>query len=285
MLKLLYQLSLLLLVVFMTIPAVADPPGRVVSLGPIITETIYLLGADDRLVADTAYCKVPADAMNKIKIGSVMQVDVEKIVALKPDIVLASALARGSQLQLMKHMGLNVVQFHNPETFADMCRMTREIGRLMGKADAADRIIRDSRKAVDEVIAKTAGLPRKKVFMQVGLKPLHTSPKGTFTSEFIEFAGGINIAANARTGNYSREKVLQENPDIILIATMGTSKSGARKEKAIWMGYKSLKAAQTNRIYILDPEVVCSPTPVGFIEALQEIALLIHPDYQNPIAP
>lgn len=198
--------------------------------------------------------------------------------ALKPDIVLASALAREQQLKLMKNLGLKVVQFSNPETFSAMCRMTREIGRLMGKESAAVEIIENARRAVDKIISRTADLPRQRIFMQVGIKPLHTSPKGTFTSEYIEFAGAINIAASARSGNYSREKVLRENPDIILIATMGSSKSGAQKEKDIWMGYDSLKAARNNRIYILDPELVCSPTPVGFVDALREIVMLIHPD-------
>lgn len=264
------------------VPAFAGTPERVVSLGPIITETIYMIGANNRLIADTTYCNVPADARSKIKIGSVIQVDVEKIVSLKPDLVLASALARKRQLELMEKLGLRVIQFNNPETFAEMCDMTRRIGQLMGKPAAARRITENARQAVDAIISRTADLPRPKVFMQIGLKPLHTSPRGTFTSEYIEFAGGINIAGGVGSGNYSRENVLRENPDIILIATMGSSKSGALKEKETWMSYSTLKAARNNRIHILDPEAVCSPTPVSFAETLKEIVTLIHPDLSDP---
>lgn len=258
-------------------PAVAGPVTRVISLGPIITEMIYLLGAGDLLVADTNYCNVPEAAQHKPKIGSLMQVNVEKIITLEPDVVLANPLASQQQLQLLKNMGIRVVQFQNPETFAKMCTMMQQLGELLGKANRAREITAQAQADVDAVKNAVAGLPRKKVFVQVGMKPLHTSPKGTFINEYIEFAGGINVAADATTGNYSREMVLEQNPDIILIVTMGSSKKGAETEKKIWESYDSLAATRNQAIYILDPEIFCSPTPASFSDGLREIAALIHP--------
>lgn len=256
----------------------ARTPSRVISLGPIITEMIYLLSADDLLIANTSYCNVPEAAKHKPKIGSLIQMNVEKILTLEPDVVLASPLASQQQLQVLKNMGISVVQFQNPETFAKMCAMMAQLGELLGKADRARQIIDAAEKEVDTVITATSALPRKTVFIQIGLRPLHTSPKGTFIHEYIEFAGGINVAADATSGNYSREVVLEKNPDIIFIATMGSSKSGAKKEKKTWESYPSLTATKNQTIYILDPEAICSPTPVSFAETLKDIVPLIHPE-------
>lgn len=258
--------------------AAAEVPRRIISMGPVITEMIYLLEADDRLIADTTYCNVPEAAKTKPKIGSVIQADVEKIISLAPDIVLANPLARGKQLDLLRNMGLRVVQFENPATFEKICRMTEELGQLLGKEELARKIILDARATVDVIIQRTSRLPPRKVFIQIGFNPLHTSPKGTFVNEYILFSGGINVAADETSGNYSREKVLENNPDVILIATMGSDTAGAEKEKKTWLSYSFLNAARTGEIHVLDPEIICSPTPISFAEALAYVADLIHPE-------
>ncbi len=258
--------------------AAETAPERIVSLGPLITEMIYLLGADDRLVADTTYCNVPEAAKTKTKIGSLIQADVEKIISLRPDIVIANPLASESQLKLLRRLGIRVEQFENPATFDKICNMTATLGELVGQADKARGIIDQARAEVDDIIRRTSKLPPRKVFIQIGFNPLHTSPKETFIHEYITFAGGINIAADEKSGNYSREKVLEHNPDVILIATMGSDRTGAEKEKQTWLGYTALNAARNGEIYVLDPEILCSPTPVSFAEALAYIVPLIHPE-------
>ena len=257
--------------------AETEVPARIISLGPVITQMIYLLEADDRLVADTIYCNFPEDARRKPRIGSVIQVDVEKIISLGPDIVLANPLARERQLDLLRDMGIRVVRFENPATFGKICQMMDELGRLLGKQALAEKIISQARAAVDDIIRRTSRLPARKVFIQIGFNPLHTSPRDTFINEYITFGGGINVAADEKSGNYSREKVLETNPDVILIATMGSDRAGAEKERQTWLGYPFLNAARTGEIHILDPDIICSPTPVGFVRALTTVAELIHP--------
>jgi iron complex transport system substrate-binding protein len=259
------------------LPVEADTPRRVISLGPVITEMIYLLGADDRLVADTIYCNVPEAAKTKVKIGTVIQMDVEKIISLAPDIVLANPLASEKQLNMLRQMGLRVVQFENPATFEKICVMMDELGKLLGQEDKARTLITEARATVNAILSRTRQLPPRKVFIQIGMNPLHTSPEGTFIHEYITFAGGVNVAAREKSGNYSREKVLEINPDVILIATMGSDTAGAEKEKKTWLSYSSLNAARTGEIHVLDAEILCSPTPVSFAEALTYVAALIHP--------
>ncbi len=98
-----------------------------------------------------------------------------------------------------------------------------------------------------------------------------------FINEYIRYCGGTNIAENESSGIYSREKVIQENPDLILIATMGTSKKAGELEKKRWMSFPSLRAVQGNRVHVLDPEMICSPTPTTFVKGLETIIPLVHP--------
>jgi len=252
-------------------------PQKVISLSPIITETIYLLNGQDLLIADTSYCNSPEQAQFKEKIGSVIQMNVEKIISLHPDLVIASPLSREKQIQILQNQKINVIKIQNPQTFPQMCEITLTIGKALGKTDMAKKIIAAAADEVEAIKLKTEGLPKKKVFIQIGMKPLHSANKDTFINEYIKYGGGINIAETEKSGIYSREKVLKENPDLILIATMGTDKKAGEIEKQKWMKFTSLNATIKNQIYVLDPELILSPTPVTFVKGLKQILSLIHP--------
>ena len=251
-------------------------PQRIISLGPVITKTVYLLGAGDRLLADTTYCDDLPTAP-KEKIGSLIQVNVEKIISMKPDLVLASQFTKEKQIRVLKQFDIPVVQFKNPRTFEGICVNTRRLGELLGAADKAEAIIAQARAEVADIQKLIAPLPPKKVFIQIGIKPLHTANEETFVNEFIRFSGGINIAAHENSGVYSREKVVKENPDVILISTMGSSKPAGIKEKQQWMTFGTMAAVQHNAIHLLDSEIICSPTPLIFARGVKEITRLLHP--------
>jgi len=254
-------------------------PQKVVSLGQTITERIYLLGADSRLIADTIYCVEPEDAKTKEKVGTLLQANLEKIIALKPDLVLASNLARPKQLKKLEDLGIRVVQFSYPKNFSEICQQFLELGEILGKKEKAKEIIDNTKKEVAAIRMKIKDLPKKRVFMQIGIKPLHAVTEESFLNDYIEFSGGINIALNEGSGTYSREKVLRGNPEVIIISTMGSSKGEAgRKEKEGWMKYGSISAVKNNNVHIVNPDKLCSPTPITFIEALLEIAKIIHPN-------
>ena len=260
----------------------APAPERIISLGQTITERIYLLGADRNLIADTVYCIQPEDAKYKEKVGTLLQANLEKIVALKPDLVIASNLARPKQLRKLKDLGIRVVQLSYPKNFSEICRQFLELGELLGKEEEAKEIIDNTRKKVAAIRMKTKNLPKKRVFIQLGIKPLHAVTKESFLNDYIEFAGGENIALNEGRGAYSREKVLKGDPEVIIISTMGTSEGeSGKKEKESWMKYGSIAAVKNQNIYIVNPDKICSPTPITFVEALREIAEMIHPDFSD----
>lgn len=272
----LVRLSLLFyLLVWHNIGYASDYPKRIVSLGPSITEGLYLLGAGDRIVGVTTYCIKPPQATKKEKIGSVTAVDVEKIANLKPDLVIATSLTSQKAKEKLKGLGIKVVDFSLPRNFSDLCEKFLMLGRIVGKGSEAEDIVRKANREIDTIRNRLKGLPKPKVFIQVGARPLFTMTKDSFVNDLIELAGGINIAGEARGGLYSREKVIEQNPDVIIIMTMGIV---GEEEKRIWQSYRTLKAVRDNRIYIMNSYKIGSPTPVTFVETLKEMAGLLHPE-------
>ena len=153
-----------------------------------------------------------------------------------------------------------------------------ELGKIVGREKEAGGIMERAKNRVNLIDMRVKGLPKLKVFIQTGARPLYTANKGSFVHDYIIRAGGINIAADSPGGFdygiYSREQVVKENPDVIIIVTMGIV---GEQEKEIWQKFKTINAAKNNRIYIVDSHKACSPTPVSFAEMLEEIALLLHP--------
>ena len=274
------------LILFYAVTATASAQGpavRVISLSPIITETIFLLGAGDQLIGDTTYCTQPPEADKKEKIGSVTQVNVEKIISLRPDLVITSALTREKQIKILKAQGIRIMEIANPKVFDQMCALTRKIGAALGRTKEAENIIKTATADVNRVREQVKDFSPRRVFIQIGLKPLHTVNKDMFINEFIVLSNAVNIAEDQPSGVFSREKVIEENPDVILVATMGSSKKAAVLEKERWMGFPSLKATQTHEIHVLDPEAICSPTPASFAQGLEQVAALIHPRIKDRI--
>ena len=248
-------------------------PQRIISLGPAITEELYLLGVEDRIVGTTVYCNKPSPAQNKEKVGTVIKFNLEKIVHLQADCVLATSLADPQDVGKLRDLGIKVVCFPPAQDFSQICEQFLELGRVVGEEREAKRIIHQAKTRVGQIRKEIEDLPGQKVFVQTGARPIFTINQDSFINDFIEFAGGINVASASGSGFYSREKVLQDNPDVIIITTMGIV---GEEEREIWERFSALKAVQDNRIYIVDSDSFCSPTPVSFVQTLEEMVELLH---------
>jgi iron complex transport system substrate-binding protein len=277
-----FLLCLLLLAVAGLSPAAAlcddgQYPQRIVSLGPINTENIFLLGAGDRLVANTSYCVHPDAARSKEKIGSVMQFNIEQILGLRPDLILATGLTSPQQVAQLTASGVRVVHFRQPSSFAAICEQFLELGKLLGLEGKAQEIIDEARKEVGAIQRRVKGLPPKKVFLQVGATPLFSSVESSFTNDFIVLAGGVNIAAGKHDGRYNHEMVTAQNPEVIIVAIMGSEGGTGAREKEGWLRFTPITAVQNQQVFVLDADLICSPSPLTFVKGLEQVAALIHP--------
>ncbi|MFH1288157.1 MAG: ABC transporter substrate-binding protein [bacterium] len=265
---------LLIIIFFLCFCKTSFAYERIISLGPATTEALFLLGAGDRLVGCTVYCQNPVEAKKKEKIGTVIEVNIEKVVSLKPDLVLATSLTDVQSAAKLKSLGINVITFSLAKNYLELCDNFLKLGELAGKKEEAKKIVEDSKNKVESIRKKFKNSQKTTVFVELGSKPLFALTKDSFGNDFIEFAGGINIVKDLKVGFYSREEVLKNNPDVIIVADMGIA---GEEEKKVWEGYKVLRASRNKRIHVFDAYALCSPTPVSFVGTLEEMVKILQP--------
>ena len=214
----------------------------------------------------------PQDAEKKIKIGNLAEMDLEKVYKLKPDLVLATPMADQKQIKKLQNLGIKVQLFQYARSYQDLCDQLLLLGKLIGKEKEAKQIIDNQWLKIKSIQKKIKTENKPKIFLQIGVNPLFTINKDSFINDYINFAGGINIAKDAHSGIYSREQVVKLNPDIILITTMGIE---GNKEQSNWEKYKTINAVKNNHIYILDKYQVCSPSVISFVNTLKVIKGII----------
>ena len=283
--SLIYNILCIILFCLCSSTLAGQYPQRIISLGPINTENVYLLGAEDRLVANTRYCVRPEAAKTKEKIGSVMQFSIEKIIGLQPDLVLATGLTRPQQVKQLQNAGIKVVHVKQPGSFAEICSQFLFLGKLLGLEQRAKEIISRAKAQVADVQQLVSSLPERKIFLQVGSQPLFASVPSSFTNDFILLAGGVNVAAGQKTGTTNYEKVIAENPDVIIIAIMGSETGIAATEKQKWQNISVISAVKNKRIFVIDPNIACSPSPITFADTLKIMATFIHPELAEQKTP
>ncbi len=254
--------------------AEAAPPRRIVSLGPVITEELFLLGSGESVVGRSHYCTKPEEARKIEEVGNVVELSTEKIVALRPDLVLTTGMTDPGPVEKLKRLGIPVMEFPQDNNFKGICDSFLRLGQTVGKEKEARELIRSAEAGVNAVRASMPSKTKPAVFLEIGLDPLVTITKESYLNDLIESAGGTNVARDARRSLYSREKVLAQNPDVILIVSMGFD---GEEEKKTWQGYGGLSAARQGRIYIVDSDLFCAPTPLSFVKALKVMKEMLGP--------
>ncbi len=150
---------------------------RIISLSPTLTEELYLLEADDLIVGVTSFCQKPEASMEKEKIGEVINVNFEKIVALEPDAILATSLTNKRSVDRMKQLGLNVLYFDYAKDFTDICDHFLRLARPVGKETRAREILAGIENRVETIRKRNEKATRKRVFLQIGANPLFEAKK------------------------------------------------------------------------------------------------------------
>jgi iron complex transport system substrate-binding protein len=257
---------------------VPDDPRRVVSLAPSITEIVFALGEEDRLKGGTQHCDYPAEARLLPRVGSYVHLDLERIVALKPDLCIGVRDGNPvGQVKELEAFGIPVYAV-DPRTLNTTINTVMEVGRLLNADQKAQHLAAEMRSRIElirERVAKTN--PRPRVFFQIGTAPLVSAGNNTIIDELIRAAGGQNLAAGVVPyPRFSREQVLALRPDIIIITSMtkGTEPEG---ELVQWRKYEELPAVQNQRIYCVSSDLFDRATP-RLVKGLEDLAKLIHPE-------
>ena len=251
---------------------------RIVSLAPSITEILYALGLENQIVGVTQHCNYPADSLTKPKVGSYVDLNVEKILTLKPDLVIATADGneKDSVERLVK-FGIRVL-VTNPKNLPEVFKTIQTIGRVTGREKQALSIVASLQKRADDIIENCARLSRPKVFLQINEQPLMTVGRDTFHNNLITLANGMNVSGGAaiKYPKFSLEQVLKAKPDVILITSMERGAAGENKKER-WKQWGQIPAVKNGRIQLLDSDLLDRPSP-RLVDGLEALAKAIHPE-------
>jgi iron complex transport system substrate-binding protein len=257
---------------------VTAAPQRIVSLAPGITETLYALGLDNKIAGVTSYCNWPARALKKPRIGGFTNPSIEKIVSLKPDLIIATIDGnRKDTVMQLERIGLPVYVV-NPSQTDKILEGILHIGEITNRKNAAAQLVKKLRARLNNITTQTENKTKPRVFFQIGLEPLITVGSGTIIHEVIERAGGFNIAGNdtARYPRYSAEGIIKGAPDIILFAPMAHDKEFTAVKK-FWREFQQVPAVKNNQIYPVNTDLISRASPRLF-DAIETMALIFHPD-------
>jgi iron complex transport system substrate-binding protein len=241
---------------------------RIISLTPSITQELLDLGLKENIVGATSFCDITKDNKDLI-VGSAVTVNVEKVLLLHPDIVFTSGLTKDKTISTLKNNGVKVIRFGKMKSFDDICDHFIKLAGYVHKKDIAEVTVKQSRAKIDSLVATVPKHTNSlKVFFQVGTKPIFAVIPNTFMNDYITFSGCKNVLNDFTRVTLGRETVLNRNPDIIFIISMGAI---GDKEKEKWKSYPELNAAKSNKIFIVDANIAASPTVLSFTKALEII--------------
>jgi ABC-type Fe3+-hydroxamate transport system substrate-binding protein len=248
-------------------------PERIISLGPAITRQLSLLDVEDKIIGVTTYCSV-SNPVDIERIGTVTEANLEKILMLNPDIVFATNLTNLKTIQRLKNLNINVVVFDEVKNFNQLCGQFLKLAQLVNKEKIGREIISEAGEKLSNLSNKNKNLFPQKVIVQIGANPLWVATKNSLINDFVLLAGGINLGPAGENGLVSREYIVRQNPDVIIIIEMGIL---AEEEKENWLKFETINAVRQKRIYIVDSYDICSPTPLSFVGTLEELFKLFHP--------
>jgi len=253
-------------------------PRRLISLAPSITEILYFLEAGDRLVGVTSFCNFPPEVKNKPRVGTYWEFNLEAILALKPDLVLAMAhQGEGpGSLQVLEHWKIPYY-LGRADTLPGLFRLIEDLARLTGQEEVARRKLPPLKARVRQVQQRVQSLPRPRVLLEIDQEPLITVGRSSIQGDLIQRAGGANIAGKVdqRYPVFNLEEVLKSQPEVILFTGMADATSLPRRMN-FWRQWTMLPAVKAGRLHWVEPDLVDRPGP-RLVDGLEMLANYFHP--------
>ena len=258
-------------------------PQRIVTLAASLTEIVFALGQGHRVCGVEQFSDYPPVALTLPKVGSYINPDVERIVALRPDLCLA--IKDGNPYHSVARLeGLGIpVYAVDPRNLRGVIATVLEIGRLLNAGPQAEALAADLSCRYHRLISLVALINRRpKVFFQIGISPIVSAGSHTFLDELITTAGGLNLAAGkVPYPRFSQEQVLALQPEVIIITSM-TRGEVFDLVKAAWSRWDTLPAARDHKIFLVDSDIVDRPSPRIF-DGLEVLFRLFHPELSGEL--
>jgi iron complex transport system substrate-binding protein len=256
-----------------SIPAKVD---RIISLAPNLTEIVFAVGAGDRLVGRTSYCDYPPEAKAIPEVSDTLHPNLERIIALKPQVVLVST---ASQLEVFTQQlkGQNIAAFvTDPHDLEGVFRSIEQIGDIVGRKDQANLLVQKLQERTNAVQQAVKYEPLVKVFYQASGEPLYTAGHNSYVTDLIRRAGGASVTADVPGAwpKFSNESALAARPEAIILPTGGSmGAANANVAEAL----RQSPAVLQGRVYKINDDHLSRPGP-RLVDGLEEMARALHPD-------
>jgi len=268
-------------------PASPASPARIVSLVPAITEILFAVGARPQVVGVSSFDNFSGDVQSLPRVGGLIDPDVERILSLRPDLVMTYGSQTDLQAQFQR-AGIHVYSYRYPTTGAitEIEKTIRELGSITGHAAAGETVARRLQSQFDAVRAHVRGRPRPKTMLVIGrdalaLRGVFVSGGIGFLHEMLDAAGGDDAFGDQRRESVqpSNEIMLVRAPQVIVELRVGDPPAAdvLQKERAVWSQLPSIPAVRNGRVYLLYGGYLVSPGPrLG--EATEQLARVLHPE-------
>jgi iron complex transport system substrate-binding protein len=250
---------------------------RIVSLAPSLTETLYALGVQDRLVGDSDYCDFPPDARNKPKVGGGLNPSIETIASLHPDLVLVTkSFNRLETVHALETLGIPSYAT-DPHTVDAILSSAQGLADLLGIPDSGAAVAGDLQHRLADLQQRLAAQPVRRVLFVVWTQPLLSIGKDTFIADAIQHAGGVSVVDSSQSWpQVNLEEVVRLQPEF-LIFTESHSQTNANKDALAQLpGWRILDAVRNHR-YITISDAVNRPAP-RIVSAIEDLARQLHPE-------
>lgn len=257
---------------------IMECPVRIVSMAPNITEILFALGLGNRIAGVTRFCNYPAAARSKPSIGGFVNPSIERIVSLRPDLIIATADGnRKETISRLERLGFPVYVV-KPVTVKGILDTIIHIGSITCRQDAARTLAGRLDRRIQRVAVLTESLKKPRIFVQVGMDPIVTVGNRTVIHEIVTLAGGENVAGgqNINYPRYGIEAVLAAAPDVIIISTMEWG-NNIEQAQAFWRRWPGIPAVRSNRIFYLQADLLHRSSP-RLIDGLEQLTRMFHPD-------
>lgn len=255
---------------------------RIVSLAPNVTEIIYALGSGDQLVGRTDYCNYPEEALAITSIGTLWEPNLEAILSLDADIAIASSIVDPSFIDSLKAAGIEAYQFYEEESIDGTYALIEKVAACIGKEVEAAEIVKSMKDRIAAVQAKVSTIPadqKKSCVYMIGYGEWgdYAATGETYLNDVIEVAGGINAAAAGSFWSITKELLIAEDPNVILLGAYSYSDPNDVKHFTELAPYSELTASKTGNVLTINGDAA-ERQGVRTADCVEEIAKALYPE-------
>jgi iron complex transport system substrate-binding protein len=253
-------------------------PARIISLAPSLTETVYALGAEDRLVGDTDYCDYPPEAQKKPKVGGVINPNLEQIAALRPDLVLVTK--EGNTLDTVRSLDTLGIPSYATDvhTVEEIISSIQKLADVLNASASGKTLTEDLQRRLEALHAKLGAVPPKHVLFVVWTEPLMSVGKGTFIADALRSAGAASIVDSSQDWpQVSLEEVARLQPEFLVFANSHSDTSASELAALTNRpGWRILDAVHNRNIAVIS-EAIVRPAP-RIVSVIEDLARQLHPE-------